>query len=113
MEELQTTSATITAKLPSGGFGAEVWRHFRRRKLAMIALCFVLFLCIVALFGPMIVGTKPIVCKYKGQIYFPCMGYYAHSWENPVFRNDHLLHHYPTKLKELDPNSWAVWPLVY
>ena len=34
----------------------------------------------------MIVGTKPIVCKYKGHIYFPCLGYYARSWENPIFR---------------------------
>ena len=33
----------------------------------------------------LIVGTKPIVCKYKGSIYFPCLGYFNRSWENPIF----------------------------
>ncbi len=51
----------------------------------------------------MIVGTKPIVCKYQGRIYFPCLGYYVRSWENPIFRRDRMLHHYPTRLKELIP----------
>src|SRR3990170_2157024 len=113
MEEHQLTPPPAAARPPSGGFWSETWRHFRRRKLAMIALCFVIFLCLVALFAPMIVGTKPIVCKYKGGVYFPCMGYYVRSWENPIFRKDRLLHHYPTRLNELDPDSWAIWPLVY
>lgn len=79
----------------------------------MIALCFVVFLCLVALFAPMIVGTKPIVCKYKGNIYFPAMGYYVRSWENPIFRKDRFRNTYPKNLKKKDPKSWAVWPLVY
>jgi peptide/nickel transport system permease protein len=79
----------------------------------MVALCFVIVLCFVALFAPMIVGTKPIVCKYKGQIYFPCLGYYARSWENSIFRKDRVLNRYATRMKELDSNSWAIWPLVY
>ncbi len=113
MEELRTTPPTIAARPPSGGFWREVWRRFRRRKLAMIALCFVVFLCVVALFAPMIAGTKPIVCKYKGEIYFPCMGYYVRSWENPIFLKDRFRNIYPENLKEKDPDSWAVWPLVY
>ena len=79
----------------------------------MAALCFVIFLCLVALFAPMIVGTKPIVCKYKGEIYFPCMGYYVRSWENPIFLKDRFRNVYPANLKEKDPESWAIWPLVY
>lgn len=98
---------------PSAGFWREAWQRFRRRKLGMIALCFVVFLCLVALFAPMIVGTKPIVCKYKGKIYFPAMGYYARSWENPIFRKDRFRNIYPKNLKEKDPDSWAIWPLVY
>jgi peptide/nickel transport system permease protein len=35
------------------------------------------------------------------------------SWENPIFRKDRLLSQYPTRLKKLDPASWAIWPLVY
>lgn len=95
------------------GFWSEAWVRFRRRKLARLALCFVVFLCTTALFAPMIAGTKPIVCKYKGQIYFPCLGYYKRSWENPVFRKDRFRNIYPTNLEKKDPDSWAVWPLVY
>src|SRR5262249_51093902 len=53
------------------------------------------------------------ICKYKGQIYFPFMAYYVRSWENPTLRRDQHPHNYPAMLKELDPESWAVWPLVY
>jgi peptide/nickel transport system permease protein len=113
MDELQAIPPTTIARPPTGGFGAEAWRHFRRRKLAMIALAFVVCLCLFALFAPLIVGTKPIVCQYKGRIYFPCLGYYVRSWENPIFYKDRLLHRYPSRLAELDADSWAIWPLVY
>ena len=98
---------------PSVGFWTEAWHRFRRRKLAMLALGFVLLLCEIALFAPMIVGTKPIVCKYKGNLYFPCMSYYKSSWENPIFRKDRFRNRYTTSLKKKDPDSWAIWPLVY
>ena len=101
------------SRAPSVGYWRETWRHFRRRKLAMIALGFVLLLALIALFAPLIVGTKPIVCKYKGHIYFPCMGYFARSWENPIFVNDRFRNVYPNALKQKDPESWAIWPLVY
>jgi peptide/nickel transport system permease protein len=113
MEELQLYPPTLVVKPPSAGFWKEAWRNFRRRKLAMLALVFVIFLCLVALFAPMIVGTKPVVCKYKGRIYFPCMGYYVRSWENPIFLKDRFRNIYPKNLKEKDPESWAIWPLVY
>jgi len=113
MEALRTTPPAVAASSPSAGFWTETWRRFRRRKLAMIALCFVVFLCLVALFAPMIVGTKPIVCKYKGEIYFPFMGYYVRSWENPIFYQDRFRNIYPKNLKEKDPESWAIFPLVY
>jgi peptide/nickel transport system permease protein len=113
MEELQLTPASSAARPPTGGYWAETWRHFRRRKLAMAALVFVIFLCLVALLAPMIVGTKPIVCRYKGNIYFPCLGYYVRSWENPIFRHDRFRNVYPENLKRNDPQSWAIWPLVY
>lgn len=106
-------AAAPVARGSSAGYWVETWRHFRRRKLALAALSFVVFLCLVALFAPLIVGTKPIVCKYKGNIYFPCLGYYVRSWENPVFLKDRFRNVYPTNLKEKDPQSWAVWPLVY
>ncbi|HVT28719.1 MAG TPA: ABC transporter permease, partial [Lacipirellulaceae bacterium] len=97
----------------SRGFWAETWRRYRQRKLAMVALAYVAFMALVAIFSPAIAGTKPVVCKYKGHIYFPCLGYFYRGWENPIFRRDHFRGVYPGNLEKKDPNSWAIWPLVY
>ena len=97
----------------SRGFWGEAWVRFRQRKLAMISLAFVGLLTLVAIFAPAIAGTKPIVCKYKGKIYFPAMGYFNPAWENTIFQKDRFRKRYPTNLKEKDPESWAIWPLVY
>lgn len=97
----------------SRGFWGEAWRRFRRRKLAMTALVFVLFLTLVAIFSPAIAGTKPIVCRYKGNLYFPALGYFNRRWENPIFFEDGFRRIYPENLEQKDPESWAIWPLVY
>ena len=67
----------------------------------------------VATFSPAIAGTKPIVCKYKGSLYFPAMYYFNRGWENPIFRKDRFRNNYYDNLKKKDPDSWAIWPLVY
>lgn len=80
----------------------------------MAALIYVAAMAVVALFAPAIAGTKPLVTKYKGKIYFPAMAYYNRSWENAIFRTqDKFRGRYPKNLKEKDPESWAIWPLVY
>jgi peptide/nickel transport system permease protein len=102
------------ARVPvSRGFWAESWRRFRSRKLGTAALCFVGLLALIALFSPAIAGTKPVVCKYKGNIYFPAMSYFNPRWENEVFFRDGFRMRYAENLKEKDPKSWAVWPLVF
>ena len=99
--------------LSARGFWSEAWHRFRRRKLAMTALAFVVLLTLVAIFAPAIAGTKPIVCRYKGEIYFPALGYFNRRWENPIFFEDGFRRIYPENLKQKDPHSWAIWPLVY
>lgn len=100
-------------KLPkSPGFWKETWHRFRKRKMAMLALVYVILMAIVAFFSPAIVGTKPVVASYKGEIYFPCLGYYSPRWE-AVFTKDKFRKVYPKNLKEKDPESWAIWPLVF
>jgi peptide/nickel transport system permease protein len=94
------------------GFWAEAWRRFRHRKLAMAAVLFVVFLFLVGFLAPAIVGSKPLVCKYKGKIYFPALGYFVSDWENPYLRTEVRLI-YPQNLKKKDPESWAIWPLIY
>ena len=113
--DTETIGLDDAAKLakPSRGFWRETWRRFRQRKLAMAAFVYVAFMVLVAAFSPAIAGTKPIICKYKGRIYFPCLGYFNRGWENPIFRIDRFRGVYPDKLKTNDPGSWAIWPLVY
>jgi peptide/nickel transport system permease protein len=95
------------------GFWYETWQQFRRRRLSMLALVYVIFMVLVAILSPAIVGTKPIVCKYKGSIYSPCLGYLNLRWENSIFRSERFRDVYATNLKAKDPSSWAIWPLVY
>jgi peptide/nickel transport system permease protein len=111
-------TAPLTAPLAaepvhSRGFWRESWRRFRRRKLAMLSLAFVGFLTLLAIFAPAIAGTKPIVCRYKGELYFPALGYFNRQWENPVFQRDGFRKRYPANLQKKDPESWAIWPLLY
>jgi peptide/nickel transport system permease protein len=112
---IDATLPAETALVPpsSPGFWRQAWGRFRRRKLAMIALAYVLFMMAVALFSPAIVGTKPVVTRYKGALYFPALGYFNRKWENPIFRTDKFRDVYPANLTKNDPQSWAVWPLVY
>src|SRR5215212_6241350 len=85
------------------GFWGEAWRRFRRRKLAMTAMAFVIFLSLVAIFAPAIVGTKPLICKYKGSIYFPALGYLNESWEDPDLKIREMRLLYAQNLYKKDP----------
>ncbi|MBS0207591.1 MAG: ABC transporter permease [Planctomycetes bacterium] len=111
MTELATDNLTTSAEA-SRGFWAETWRHFRRRRLAMGALYYIGFLSLVALFAPALAGTRPVVCKYKGSIYFPCL-YYVTGNETPVFLRDRVRRPLAKNLKVKDPDSWALWPLIF
>ncbi len=98
---------------PSHGFWAEAWQRYRRRPLAMVALSFVGFLVAVAILAPAIAGTKPVVCRYKGRLYAPCLGYFDRRLEPVIFTKDKFRGEYPRNLKEKDPESWAIWPLFF
>jgi peptide/nickel transport system permease protein len=100
-------------KGPSLGFWRDVWKRYRVNRRSMIALYCLVFLGFVGLFSPFLAGTKPILCKYKGSYYCPCIAYYQESWENPVFALDKFRGSYPANLQKKDPGSWAIWPLFY
>lgn len=100
-------------KRASRGFWGTAAVRFTRNKVSMTAALFVLLLTLVAIFSPAIAGTKPVICRYKGRLYFPALAYYREQWENPVFQHDRFRKVYPKNLKSKDPDSWAVWPLMY
>ena len=97
----------------SPGFWKETWRRYRSNRLALVALLLIVLLGLVALLSPAIAGTKPVVVKYKGELYFPAMSYFNESWENPIFQKDRFRQRYRAKLGQKDPESWAIWPLVF
>jgi peptide/nickel transport system permease protein len=79
----------------------------------MAALAFVACLAAVALLAPAIAGTKPVLCRYKGRLYAPCLGYFDRRWEPAIFAKDKFRGTYPANLRAKDPESWAIWPLFF
>jgi peptide/nickel transport system permease protein len=97
----------------AAGFWADAWRRFRRKPPAMIALVYVGLMFVAALAAPLIIGTKPIICKYNGRIYFPFVALWHPRLENPVFARDRFRLPFSKSLREKDPESWAIYPLIY
>ncbi|MFM8986742.1 MAG: ABC transporter permease, partial [Planctomycetia bacterium] len=75
----------MTAGDRARGFWAEAWRRYRQRPLGLAALAFGGFLVLVAVLAPAIAGTKPVVCRYKGRLYAPCLGYFDRRLEPAIF----------------------------
>ena len=98
----------------SRGYWGDVWHRYRKRPLAMIALAYVILLTLVAICSPAIVGTKPVLVKFQGRLYAPAIGYFYRPWEDRMAIATALRKRYtPERLKEKDPDSWAIWPLVF
>ena len=97
----------------SHGFWAEAWRRYRCRPLAVGGLGFVGFLVVVAAFAPAIAGTKPVLCRYKGRLYAPCLGYFDRRLEPAIFTKDKFRGTYPRNLAAKEPDSWALGPLFF
>jgi peptide/nickel transport system permease protein len=110
--------ATSQAEKPPSraarGYRAEVWRRYRRNSLGIIALAYVAVLSVVAVLSPALIGTKPVVCRYQGRLYMPCLGYFYEPWEDRQHVAQELRKRYsPARLKAKDPESWAIWPAIF
>lgn len=78
-----------------------VFRQFRKNRLAVCALLFVLLLFAVAIFAPLLAGDKPILVKWQDSFYSPAL-------------------HLPAKLmsvdfkkeKQNDPSIFMIMPLI-
>lgn len=53
------------------------WRRFRRSKLAMLALFYVLFMALVALLAPVVANRKPLVQRTAEGLRFPAFADYV------------------------------------
>ena len=68
-------------------------------------------MCVLS--SPLIVGTSRSSANTKATSTFPALGYFIRSWENPIFVKDDFAIITRCNLKKKDPDSWAIWPLVY
>jgi len=54
-----------------GGRWSDVWRRFRRNRIALIGFYVVCCLSFVAVFADLLANDKPYFLEYRGKIYFP------------------------------------------
>ncbi len=60
----------VTAAGP-GGLWSNVWKQFRRNRIALAGYFVVLLLVSVAVFADFLANDKPYFLSYRGKIYFP------------------------------------------
>jgi peptide/nickel transport system permease protein len=92
---------------PTPSLRSLVVGRFRRNRVNLLAYRFVVVLLFVALFADGIAYDKPLVCKYKGTLYFPIIADYLsdlniYHWEGDMF-------HLQWREAEFD---WSLWPPV-
>lgn len=100
----------VTAMLPPDAgqsFWSNVKKQFRKNRIAVFSLRFIIGLIFIALLADFLANEKPIVCKYQGNTYFPVFREYAidlgmAQWQ-PELQNKEW------KSLEYD---WAIFPPV-
>ncbi len=61
----------------SQSYWANVKKQFKKNKTAVYSLKFILALVVIAVFADLIANEKPLIAKYKGEIYFPVFKSYS------------------------------------
>jgi len=52
-------------------YGEMVWHEFRKSRLSVASLCFIVFLFVLAVLAPFIANDKPFVIRIDGHLRFP------------------------------------------
>lgn len=91
-EETQTAVAPATdtngtpvdpkgkKRRPGQSYFSLVRHQFRKNKLAVASLCFILFMFGVAIFADFLANSRPIIGSYKGTLYVPPIQKYLVDW---------------------------------
>jgi len=106
-----TNGAAAAVDLGKPEKGQTYWslvkRQYRKHKLAVIALWFILFMCLVALLADFIASDRPIACSYRGTLYMPVIQKYFvdFGWSQ-----------YPRELQNVDWKTleydWSIFPPI-
>jgi len=83
-------------------YWAIVWRQFRRQRLAVVALIFIIVLFLVAIFADFLASDRPIVMFYKGKLYVPAV-----KTVGAIRTLD-----YDKLRDDIRTDGWAVWPPI-
>lgn len=84
-------------RIKSRSYRRLVWDQFRRDRVSVLGLIFVLLLFAVALAAPLLAGSRPIIASVDGEISFPFLsGNSQVAWKEEV----------------KSENVWAVFPIV-
>ncbi len=102
-------------KQHSEAFWAVVWRRMRKNRWGMFGFYFVLFMLLLSIFSPLIASDQPIVCRFKGKLYFPAIvEIFQSRGSGPHWINKSKpfnLPQFEAKMR-LDPEEFAIWPLI-
>ena len=102
-------------KQRSEAFWAVVWRRMRKNRWGMFGFYFVIFMLLLSIFSPLIASDQPIVCKFKGKLYFPAIvEIFQSRGSGPHWINKSKpfnLPQFEAKIR-LDPEEFAIWPLI-
>ncbi|MCC2679674.1 MAG: peptide transporter permease [Pseudobdellovibrio sp.] len=99
--------ALIEGRLITNELTLKRYRRLKRNKLAMFSTWVVFLLLFFSLTAEVWANSKPIVMKYKGEIYFPIVKEYHPT----VFgREDIFVMDY--RSLEFSESDWAAWPLI-
>ncbi len=83
------------------------WRRFKKQRRAVIAIWVIFILSFFSFTAEFWANSKPIVLKYKNEIYFPALKAYHPS----VFGRDGSVMDYRT-LELQKKEEWVAWPIV-
>lgn len=101
---------------PSQAYWQSVWRRMRRNRRGILGLAFVGLMIVAAFLSPLLASNQPIVCVYQGKLYFPAVVEIVQSRDpglHWIRKSQPFNRPQFDAKKELDPNDFAIWPLIH
>jgi peptide/nickel transport system permease protein len=115
MNENETSPQMNTTSTPTNtiarSYRQMVWRHFKKKRLALGGLWISLLLFLVAIFAPLLANGRPLFFSYQGHWYWPIIsgveGIGPYTWKDLKKNAPFLLQRHVE-----GSNNTALWPLV-
>lgn len=84
---------------------------FRANRRGYYSFWLFMFLFVASLGSEIIANDKPIIMKYKNELYFPVFTTYADKIFGGGFETE-AIYRDPFTISEIKENGWMVWPIV-